>query len=70
MTTCEAVKEVVWLCKLLASIKVVPNMDKPIKLYYNNSGAVTTDQKPKSHKRAKRIKRKYHLIRETIQIGE
>ena len=38
-------------------------------LYCDNSGAVANSKEPRSHKRSKHIKRKYHLIREIVQRG-
>ena len=45
----------------------VPDMHLPITLYCDNSGAVANSKEPRSHKRGKHIKRKYHLIREIVQ---
>ena len=42
ITACEAAKEAVWLKKFITDLEVVPNMDKPIVLYCDNSGAVQT----------------------------
>ena len=62
----EAAKEAIWLKNFLSDLEVVPNMDKPITLYCDNSGAVANSREPRSHKRGKHIERKYHLIREII----
>ena len=51
-------------------LEVVPNLDKPITLYCDNSGAVANSKEPRSHKRDKHIERKYHLIREIVQRGD
>ena len=59
----EPTKEAVWLRKFLIDLKVVPNMDKPLTLYCDNSETVTNSKEPRSHKRRKHIERKYHLIR-------
>ncbi|KAA0031823.1 retrovirus-related pol polyprotein from transposon tnt 1-94 [Cucumis melo var. makuwa] len=67
---CEAAKEAVWLKKFLKDLEVVPNMHLPITLYYDNSGAVANSREPRSHKRGKHIKRKYHLIREIVHRGD
>ena len=55
-------KEAVWLKNFLSDLEVVLNMDKSITLYCDNSGATTNSKKLHSHKRAKHIERKYHLI--------
>ena len=66
----EAAKEAVWLKNFLSDIEVVPNMDKPITLYCDNSGAVTNTKESRSHKKGKYIERKYHLIREIVHRGD
>ena len=45
-------------------------MDKPLTLYCDNSGTVTNSKEPRSHKKAKHIERKYHLIREIVHRGD
>ena len=62
----KAVKEAVWLKNFLSDMEVVPNIDKPITLYCDNSSVVANSREPRSHKRGKHIERKYHLIREII----
>ena len=66
----EAAKEAVWLKNFLSDLEVVPNMDKPITLYCDNSGAVANSREPRSHKRGKHIERKYHLIQEIVNRGD
>ena len=51
VAACEATKEAVWLRKFLTYLEVVPDMDKPLTLYCDNSGAVTYSKEPRSHKR-------------------
>ena len=70
VAACEAAKEAVWLRKFLHDLEVVPNMNLPITLYCDNSGAVANSKEPRSHKRGKHIERKYHLIREIVQRGD
>ena len=66
----EAAKEVVWLKNFLSDTEVVPNMDKPITLYCDNSGVVAKSREPRSHKRGKHIERKYHFIWEIVNRGD
>ena len=70
IAACEAAKEAVWLKKFFTDLEVVPNMDKPIVLYCDNSGAVENSKEPRSHKRGKHIERNYHLIREIVHRGD
>lgn len=62
IAACEVDKELVWLRKFFTNLEVVPSMDKPLTLYCDNSGAIANSKQPRSHKRGKHIKRKYHLI--------
>ena len=66
----EAAKEAVWLKNFLSDLEVVPNMDKAVTLYCDNSGAVANSKEPRSHKRGKHIERKYHLIPEIVNRGD
>ncbi|TYK05486.1 retrovirus-related pol polyprotein from transposon tnt 1-94 [Cucumis melo var. makuwa] len=70
IATCEAAEEDVWLKKFPHDLKVIPNMNMPITLYYDNNKAVANFKQPHSHKQEKHIKRKYHLIREIVQRGD
>ena len=70
IVACEAAKEAVWLKKFIVDLEVVPNMDKPIVLFCDNSGAMANSKEPRSHKREKHIERKYHLIREIVHRGD
>ena len=56
--------------KFYTDMEVVPNMEKPLVLYCDNSGAVENYKEPRSHKRGKHIERKYHLIQEIIHRGD
>ena len=49
---------------------MVPSAQSAITLYYDNSRAVANAKEPRSHKRGKYIKRKYHLIREIVSKGD
>ena len=70
IAACEAAKESVWLKKFYIDLEVVQNMEKPLVLYCDNSGAVKNSKEPRSHKIGKHIERKYHLIREIVHRGD
>ena len=55
IAACEAAKEAVWLHKFLTDREVIPDMDKPLTLYCDSSGAVTNSKEPRSHKKGKHI---------------
>ena len=67
---CEVAKESVWLKKFYTDLEVVPNMEKPLVLYCDNSEAVENSKEPRSHKRGKHIETKYHMIREIVHRGD
>ena len=70
IAACEAAKESVWLKKFYTNLEAVPNMEKPLVLYCDNSRAVANSKEPRSHKRGKHIERKYHLIRDIVHRGD
>ena len=47
----EASKEAIWLKKFLMDLEVIPNADRPITLYCDNSGAATQSKGPRYHKK-------------------
>ncbi|KAK0592998.1 hypothetical protein LWI29_028837 [Acer saccharum] len=51
VAACEAAKEAVWLRQFLIDLEVVPNANKQITIYCDNSGAVANSKEPRSHKR-------------------
>ena len=69
IAACEVAKESVWLKNYYTDLEVVPNIEKPLVLYCDNSGAVAKSKEQRSHKRGKHIERKYHLIREIYIEG-
>ena len=49
VAACEVAKEAVWLKKFLMELGVVPASLSPIRLYCDNSGAMTQSKDPKNH---------------------
>jgi hypothetical protein len=66
----EAAKETIWIKKIIFELGVVPSASNPMYLYCDNSGAITQAKEPRSHKKAKYVLRRYHLIREIISRGD
>ena len=54
----------------MIELEVVPNANKQITIYCDNSGAVANSKEPRSHKKGKHIERKYHLLRENVHRGD
>ena len=70
IATSETAKEVVWLRNFLMELGVVPSVQSAITVYCDNSKTVANSKELRSHKRGKRIERKYHLIREIVNRGD
>ncbi|GJX67809.1 retrotransposon protein, putative, ty1-copia subclass [Tanacetum coccineum] len=66
----EAAMESIWIHKFISGLGVVPNIDKPMDMYCDNTGAITIADEPGVQKGAKHFQRKYHFICEVIQEGD
>ncbi|GJX94568.1 retrovirus-related pol polyprotein from transposon TNT 1-94 [Tanacetum coccineum] len=66
----EAAMEAIWIRKFISVLGVVPNIDKPMDMYCDNTCAITIADEPGVQKGAKHFRRKYHFIREEIQEGD
>ncbi|KAK1686436.1 hypothetical protein QYE76_047284 [Lolium multiflorum] len=66
----EASSEAVWTKRFIVELGVVPSALEPLVIYCDNMGAIANAQEPRSHKRLKHIKLRYHSIREYIEDGE
>ncbi|KAK1650863.1 hypothetical protein QYE76_068668 [Lolium multiflorum] len=66
----EASSEAVWMKRFIVELGVVPSALDPLVIYCDNMGAIANAQEPRSHKRLKHIKLRYHSIREYIENGE
>ncbi|KAK1641833.1 hypothetical protein QYE76_059638 [Lolium multiflorum] len=56
--------------RFIVELGVVPSALDPLIIYFDNMGAIANAQEPRSHKRLKHIKLRYHSIREYIEDGE
>nr|GEX38235.1 hypothetical protein [Tanacetum cinerariifolium] len=66
----ENAKEAIWIRNFISRLGVVPNIDKPMDMYCDNTCAITIANKPGVQKGGKHFQRKYHFIREVIQEGD
>nr|GEV11755.1 hypothetical protein [Tanacetum cinerariifolium] len=69
ITAAKAAMEAIWIRKFIFRVGVVPNIDEPMDMYYDNTGAITIADEPGVQKGAKHFRRKCHFIREAIQEG-
>ena len=53
--------------KFIIELGVVPEIESPVSLYCDNTGAVAQAKEPKSHHKSKHILRCFHLVREIIE---
>ena len=62
---CSARQEIIWLNRLLTSIKTPPQI--PILTKDDNQGTIAVANNPISHNRTKHIDIKFHYVRETFE---
>nr|GFA85757.1 putative retrotransposon protein [Tanacetum cinerariifolium]GFB95751.1 putative retrotransposon protein [Tanacetum cinerariifolium] len=65
----EAAMEAVWIRKFISGL-VVPTINKPIKMFCDNSAALLIANEPGVQKGAKHYHRRYHYVRKCIELGE
>ncbi|KAK1607293.1 hypothetical protein QYE76_030966 [Lolium multiflorum] len=58
----EASSEAVWMKRFIVELGVVPSALDPFVIYCDNMGAIANAQEPRSQKRLKHIKLRYHSI--------
>ncbi|KAK1651870.1 hypothetical protein QYE76_069675 [Lolium multiflorum] len=63
----EASSEAVWMKRFIVELGVVPSALDPLVIYCDNMGAIANAQEPRSHKKLKHIKLRFHSIREYIE---
>ena len=49
---------------------MVQRMHEPIRLYFDNNGAVENAKEPRNHRKGKHIEWKFHLVREIVNRGD
>ena len=54
----------------MMDLDVIPGLHRSITIYCDNNGAVANSKEPRVHKASKHIERKYHPIREIVEVGE
>ncbi|GJY13788.1 hypothetical protein Tco_0383097 [Tanacetum coccineum] len=62
IAACEASKEAIWMKNFIRYLGVVPTVQDPIEVFYDNKSAVALTKKPKDHGKSKHIERKYHFV--------
>ncbi|GJW29896.1 retrotransposon protein, putative, ty1-copia subclass [Tanacetum coccineum] len=62
--------EVVWIRKLISRLGIVPTINKPIKMFCDNSTALLIANEPGVQREAIHYHRRYHYVRECVVLGE
>ncbi|GJU55507.1 retrotransposon protein, putative, ty1-copia subclass [Tanacetum coccineum] len=63
-------KEAVWVRKFIARLRVVPTIKEPIKMYCDNTGAITIANESGITKGARHYRAKVYYLREVIEYGD
>ena len=77
-STCEAeyiaaseiAKEGLWTKEFISDLGVIPSASGPMKIFCNNTGAISLAKESRFHKRTKHIKRRFNSIRDLVQVGD
>ena len=67
MAASEAAHEAIWVKEFITDLGVIPNASGPIKLFCDNTGAISLAKEPRFHKRTRHIKRSFNSIRDYIK---
>ncbi|GJX87552.1 hypothetical protein Tco_0339566 [Tanacetum coccineum] len=66
----DASKEAVWVRKFIFGLGVVPTIEEPINMYYDNTGAITIANESGITKGARHFHAKVHYVCEVIEYGD
>ncbi|GJT11916.1 retrotransposon protein, putative, ty1-copia subclass [Tanacetum coccineum] len=66
----EAVMEAVWIRKFISGLGIVPTINEPLNMYYDNSAVVYYANEPGIQRGARHYHRRYHYVRECVVLGE
>ncbi|GJV52942.1 zinc finger, CCHC-type containing protein [Tanacetum coccineum] len=66
----EASMEAVWIRKFISGLGIIPTINEPIKMFCDNSAALLIANEPGVQKGARHYHRRYHYVRECIELGE
>ncbi|GJR16307.1 hypothetical protein Tco_0798959 [Tanacetum coccineum] len=66
----ESAMESVWIRKFISGLGIVPTINEPINMFCDNSVAILIANKPGVQRGAIHYHRRYHYVRECIELGE
>nr|GEY44745.1 retrovirus-related Pol polyprotein from transposon TNT 1-94 [Tanacetum cinerariifolium] len=63
-------KEAVWVRKFISGLGLVPSIEEPISMYYDNTRAIAIANESRITKGARHFRAKVHYLREVIEYGD
>ncbi|XP_052626916.1 secreted RxLR effector protein 161-like [Lactuca sativa] len=66
----EVAQEVAWMKKFIRDLGVVPSIQDPLEVFYENEVAIALAIYRKSHKKIRHISCRFHFIRYKVEDGE
>ena len=66
----EAANEGFWMKEFISDLGVIPSASGPIKIFCDNTGAISLARESRFHKRTKNIKRRFNSIRGQVKEGD
>nr|GEX94157.1 hypothetical protein [Tanacetum cinerariifolium] len=66
----EAATKAVWIRKFISGLSIVPTINEPIRMFYDNLAALYFANEPRVQRGARHYHRRYHYVRESIVLGE
>nr|GEW69981.1 hypothetical protein [Tanacetum cinerariifolium] len=66
----EATMEAVWIRKFILGLDIVPTINEPIRMFYNNSVVLHFANELGVHRDTRHYHRRYHYVRESIALGK
>ena len=66
----EAANEGVWMKEFISNLGVIPSASGPMKIFFDNTGAIVLAKESRFHKRTKHIKRRFNSIRDQVKEGD
>nr|GEU47984.1 retrotransposon protein, putative, Ty1-copia subclass [Tanacetum cinerariifolium] len=70
IATSKAAIEVVWIRKFILGLSIVPTINEPIRMFFDNSAAPHFANEQGVQKGTRHYHRRYHYVRESIALGE
>ena len=66
----EAANEGVWMKEFISDLGVIPSASGLMKIFCDNTGAISLAKESGFHKRTKHIKRRFNSIRDQVKEGD